>query len=252
MMVEIRGGGVLLKLLRQAFADIRKLMYNSNIMKNKSGFTLAEVLITLAIIGVVAALTIPTLVHKYQIKALEVGFNRMDKQIRDALLELQFENNTDDFFKLTSQAGVYGNDLYRKMFYNKFNIVDEYPHLMFVQKFGCPKNFKNEEQDCFVNGFSIYPNQILKDGSTIGYIANSWATYIYFDTNGPYKAPNRLGYDVFLITTTTAKNLGEQYKEVEKCSLNSNSQENGWRCYYYAKNNINPDDPTKGYWESLK
>ncbi len=36
-----------------------------NIFKYKSGFTLAEVLITLAIIGVVAAMTIPSLVQKY-------------------------------------------------------------------------------------------------------------------------------------------------------------------------------------------
>jgi prepilin-type N-terminal cleavage/methylation domain-containing protein len=32
----------------------------------KQGFTLAEVLITLAVIGVVAALTIPTVVRNYQ------------------------------------------------------------------------------------------------------------------------------------------------------------------------------------------
>jgi prepilin-type N-terminal cleavage/methylation domain-containing protein len=32
----------------------------------KKGFTLAEILITLAIIGVVAALTLPVLVKKYQ------------------------------------------------------------------------------------------------------------------------------------------------------------------------------------------
>lgn len=36
-----------------------------NIFRQKSGFTLAEVLITLAIIGVVAAMTIPSLVQKY-------------------------------------------------------------------------------------------------------------------------------------------------------------------------------------------
>ena len=38
-------------------------------MINKKGFTLAEVLITLGIIGVVAALTIPTLVQNYQTKS---------------------------------------------------------------------------------------------------------------------------------------------------------------------------------------
>ena len=35
-------------------------------MKTKFGFTLAEVLITLGIIGVVAALTLPSLVTNYQ------------------------------------------------------------------------------------------------------------------------------------------------------------------------------------------
>ena len=34
------------------------------------GFTLAEVLITLTIIGVIAALTIPTLMRKYEKKSL--------------------------------------------------------------------------------------------------------------------------------------------------------------------------------------
>ncbi len=36
--------------------------------KQTSAFTLAEVLITLAIIGIVAALTIPTLISNYQKK----------------------------------------------------------------------------------------------------------------------------------------------------------------------------------------
>ena len=39
------------------------------ITSQKSAFTLAEVLITLAIIGVVAAMTIPTLISDYQEKA---------------------------------------------------------------------------------------------------------------------------------------------------------------------------------------
>lgn len=34
--------------------------------KDKQGFTLAEVLITLGIVGVVAALTIPTIVQNYK------------------------------------------------------------------------------------------------------------------------------------------------------------------------------------------
>ena len=45
-------------------------------MKTKFGFTLAEVLITLGIIGVVAALTLPSLVTNYQ---KQVTVNKLKK-----------------------------------------------------------------------------------------------------------------------------------------------------------------------------
>ena len=44
-------------------------------MKEKA-FTLAEVLITLGIIGIVAALTLPTIVQKQNKKSLEVAFKK--------------------------------------------------------------------------------------------------------------------------------------------------------------------------------
>ena len=41
--------------------------------KNKKGFTLAEVLITLGIIGVIAAITIPAIIGKYRRLQVETG-----------------------------------------------------------------------------------------------------------------------------------------------------------------------------------
>ena len=43
-------------------------------MKDTKGFTLAEVLITLGIIGVVAAMTLPSLIQERQNKVLETQF----------------------------------------------------------------------------------------------------------------------------------------------------------------------------------
>lgn len=51
----------------------------------KLGFTLAEVLITLGIIGVVSALTIPSLVHYFKVKELENSFKKTDSLIQQAL-----------------------------------------------------------------------------------------------------------------------------------------------------------------------
>lgn len=49
------------------------------IITSKNGFTMAEVLITLGIIGIVAAMTLPALVQKYQNYIVE---NRMKNFIQ--------------------------------------------------------------------------------------------------------------------------------------------------------------------------
>ena len=53
--------------------------------KVKSAFTLAEVLITLAIIGIVAALTIPTLVQNYQTRAWNTASEVFQRKLGEAL-----------------------------------------------------------------------------------------------------------------------------------------------------------------------
>ena len=53
-------------------------------MKHK-GFTMAEVLITLGSIGVVAAMTLPTLINNNRNKALETGLKRSYSVLSQAL-----------------------------------------------------------------------------------------------------------------------------------------------------------------------
>lgn len=45
-------------------------------MNKKFAFTLSEVLITMGIIGVISALTVPTLVNNYQRKALALPIKK--------------------------------------------------------------------------------------------------------------------------------------------------------------------------------
>ena len=54
-------------------------------MKKDFAFTLAEVLITLAIIGVVAAMTIPTLVANYQEKSWNTAASVFNRKLGEAL-----------------------------------------------------------------------------------------------------------------------------------------------------------------------
>ncbi len=67
------------------------MCYNSG-MKNYSsrkGFTLAEVLITIGIIGIVAAITIPTIIANYKQKTLDNQFKKSYALINQALLNAQ-------------------------------------------------------------------------------------------------------------------------------------------------------------------
>lgn len=59
-------------------------------------FTLAEVLITLGIIGVVAAMTIPVLMNYYQEQALLTQFNKAYSTISQAYVSAAQDNLTAD------------------------------------------------------------------------------------------------------------------------------------------------------------
>jgi prepilin-type N-terminal cleavage/methylation domain-containing protein len=73
----------------------------------KAAFTLAEVLITLGVIGIVAAMTIPTLMANYQKKQtvtrLKAAYSTIANAIRlsegenEAVTSWDFSKNTDDF-----------------------------------------------------------------------------------------------------------------------------------------------------------
>ena len=61
-------------------------------MQREKGFTLAEVLITLAIIGVVAAMTIPTLIGNYKKHATETKIKKFYSQMTQAIRLSEIDN----------------------------------------------------------------------------------------------------------------------------------------------------------------
>ena len=68
----------------------------------KPAFTLAEVLITLGVIGIVAAMTLPTLIANYKNKVLLNQAKNSYSKISNALLLVKTQNGYDsyaDFFR---------------------------------------------------------------------------------------------------------------------------------------------------------
>lgn len=62
-------------------------------MRHKFGFTLAETLITLTIIGVVSAITLPTVVGNYEKKVVGVKLHKFYSQMNQALNQYYKDNN---------------------------------------------------------------------------------------------------------------------------------------------------------------
>ena len=69
-------------------------------LKGKNSFTLAEVLITLGIIGVVAAMTLPALIQKQNEKATVVQLKKAYSMLSQAVLAEIAENGTVDNWNL--------------------------------------------------------------------------------------------------------------------------------------------------------
>ena len=238
-------------------------------------FTLAEVLITLGIIGVVAALTLPTVIKHYKAKVLETAFKKSVTNLYQAYDLTRQQLGTDEIYSYytiySSQTNSYPNiQEFQTAFENNLKVIknstnwwDFYPIYNY-----------NKTKLTTENIGMDYPNatKILADGSSynmhVNFDGNQIAVHIYIDTNGPYKGPNQYGHDIFKFqirhdNKLSPVKMNKLYteEELEKanfkelvgypCSVKSKQATNGAGCSYYAMNNINPDDNSKKYWESL-
>lgn len=88
-----------------------------NFKSAKTAFTLAEVLITLAIIGVVAALTIPNLIQSYKKSVVETRlakfYNMMNQAIRMSEIDNGSQSTWTDYYE-NDEFDSDGNVLYEK------------------------------------------------------------------------------------------------------------------------------------------
>lgn len=102
----------------------------------RKGFTLAEVLITIGIIGVVAAMTIPTLITKYKRHVAEVKLQKFYSVINNAMKMIEqnygeisevttIHKDTSDFSKefYEKYFTPYMSNVKVKAFYDRYYIV---------------------------------------------------------------------------------------------------------------------------------
>ena len=72
----------------------------SDQLSRKAAFTMAEVLITLGIIGIVAAMTLPSLIGKYQEKQWKVAYKKAYSSMSQAFMRMQANDEFQDMSNL--------------------------------------------------------------------------------------------------------------------------------------------------------
>lgn len=238
-------------------------------------FTLAEVLITLAIIGIVAAMTIPTLIHNFQVKALQSQFKTTYSLITQAYGMMKANSSLPSLYGYYTvyapESGYYRTDEFNEEFKKYIKVQSKIINsndLIYLTYDGS-KKYESDNLDYYNIS---KPDLILANGAYLKYFISASldgrAIIFLVDINGE-KGPNRAGHDYFHFIVAdyndvvTGKKMTKLYTDEElenddyagmrgfPCSIKSKQVANGMGCADYAVKDICPDDPDKGYWECL-
>lgn len=159
-----------------------------------SAFTLAEVLITLGVIGIVAAMTLPTLIAKYQEKVMITQLKKVYTELSQAVMLFKVDDNITNL----SDSSLNSNAEFN-------NFIEKYLNVA--------KKCNSEVSPCFSKSYKklsgVDSKFNLGCGGAKSYVLTSGvaicARYnigtnaiaeIHVDVNGN-KAPNVLGRDAF-------------------------------------------------------
>lgn len=179
--------------------------------KKAEGFTLTEILLAVAIVGIIAALVIPALITKFDTTVLDHGFIRQQQAIQTAIDALPIKENKADFgdtsmfsdgTKTTDEtAGKFMKRYLRVSKYygdatnNKDNIISEGFAPTYYEYSG------GEKKPFTIDNLLVGACAKLKNGSTLCLAPQVGATTNIqgiMDLNGP-KGPNIYGRDLRVI-----------------------------------------------------
>ena len=158
----------------------------------KAAFTLAEVLITLGIIGVVAALTLPTLIQNHQKQVYVTQLKKAYSTLGSAFNKMAVDEGVVDW-KQTYCANL-SMDSSNSEIQSCLNNFAKTVKVIKITKLGFGKYSDN-----FVMNDSIDTALVLEDGTTYNFLVYGCGFYgdIIVDVNGLEKGPNQYGRDIF-------------------------------------------------------
>ena len=242
--------------------------------QRKIAFTLAEVLITLGIIGVVAAMTMPSLINDKQNKELEVQFKKSYSEAAQVTQRLYAEEGISMPEYSRSVGSV--NALVKFLSYYKgATKVSDFTYSDHDDESGYNTPYKlypfsgnsHTKPICDISGYrtEVGGRMFLINDNPTG--NNQNGPVLCIDVNGK-KLPNRYGKDFFLFVFTTDGTLipmGASHKDNVNSTdfggnytvtgpgycKNTTNAVNQYACAYYALADIHPQDSGKSYWKDF-
>ena len=212
--------------------------FPSRLAAKKSAFTLAEVLITLGIIGVVAALTLPAVITKYQKKQTVTQLKKVYAILSQAIEHAKADYGDVSTWGLGEAHGILNTNENQKKLIIEFSQKYVIPYLVKAKDLGYTQTYNlgynkitnlDGTNPLWLSMYVPSYTVILEDGTLVGIKADSvnggteenpvsilWAIFFWVDLNG-LKGPNIVGRDVFLF----------------KLKLEQNAK---FMPYYYEKN----------------
>jgi type II secretory pathway pseudopilin PulG len=181
----------------------------------KFAFTMAEILITIGVIGVVASMTIPSVIKNYErernLSKLKKAYAQLSQAIYSASESNDIYSLGDNWNDATEVINVLKNYLKvskiyssksttTAMCYNKGNITP-YNHYW---QYNWEKNNGGQITSPFDSNVK---SMELVDGTCIGFAYGGNDRYIFVDTNGSNNLPNIAGRDLFFFRLTSKNKI---------------------------------------------
>ena len=175
------------------FNDIRRV-----------AFTLAEVLITLGIIGVVAAMTMPSLINNYQKKQTVTQLKKVYSELSQAAEMAKFEYGDPSLWDYS----ISSSDFFKKYLSSYMEISNttvgtarqhgiKYYGTSGAEEKGLIHLYDNAEIITLPSGTQIFAYSIIPSTSALSIKRKSFT----IDLNG-FKRPNKFGRDLFSLSVT--------------------------------------------------
>lgn len=173
-------------------------------LSSAPAFTLAEVLVTLGIIGVVSAMTVPTLMQNYQRKSYVTQLHKVYNEMQQAFLQYMVDKNAIDL----REAGLTNKDDTKAFVRNYLKVVVDCNGDVLEPCFS--ESYKNMNGGVvtglnaadwggpsvvLANGASIFFDYVSRYSGTVNGKPYYYGAFIV-DING-LKGPNIVGRDLF-------------------------------------------------------